>query len=252
MSGEFSKYEEEGAYHWKALYDQKWFRQSPRLHARYDIPIRLLSIRLDLRESLGLDVGCGDGVLLYKIRKSGGDVVGLDNSAEGLRLAEQKLDARGVSSVRLVNSSCYDIPFDKSSFDYVTGIELIEHLDDVDAFLDEASRVLRPGGWFVCTTPNRAEDQPSDKVRDPFHVHEFVADELSEVLGRVFENTNVYGAYPESLDEIYVRDKKLGYVDKGVRLMFRMFSYSVLNPYVRWVENKPSWNNSLLVGVSRK
>jgi ubiquinone/menaquinone biosynthesis C-methylase UbiE len=248
----FDKYNKKGAYHWNALYGEGWLRASPRLHARYDIPIHLLRERIDLGNSRGLDVGCGDGVLIYKVRKMGGQLFGLDKEPEGLRLAERKLESHGVFSDGLIEGSCYDIPLETSSLDYVTAIELIEHLDDVDSFLEEIYRVLRPSGWFVCTTPNRERDQDPSEVRDPFHVHEYVPDELQSSLSNFFGQVQVYGAYPEKLDAIYVRNRRSSFFDKAIRVLFRSFSFGVANPYVHWLENDPDRDFNMIVGVARK
>ena len=50
--------------------------------------------------------------------------------------------------------------------------------------LEEAARVLRPGGLFMLTTPNRLTFSPGlDKPVNPFHTHEFSALELSNLVG---------------------------------------------------------------------
>lgn len=246
----FDKYGKKDAYHWNNLYNEGWLRTSPRLHARYDIPIRLLKQRIDLSDSRGLDVGCGDGVLLYKIKKMDGQIFGLDKEPEGLRLAEKQLDSRGVSSGGLIEGSCYNIPLRTNSLDYVTAIELIEHLNDVDTFLKEILRVLRPEGYFVCTTPNRERDQDPSEVRDPFHVHEYVPAELRSSLSDFFGQVQVYGAYPERLDAIYVRNRGSSFFDKAIRVLFRSFSFGVVNPYVHWLEPDSSCNHDMIVGLA--
>jgi SAM-dependent methyltransferase len=252
MKSKFKKYEKKGAYHWSTLYNEGWIRSSPRLHARYDIPIWLLSQRMNLSKSRGIDVGCGDGVLLYKVRRKGGAIHGLDHSEEGLTLAKQQLDRRNVFSGSLIKGSCYQIPLDSESVDYVTATELLEHLDDVYAFLNEAERVIRPGGWFVCTTPNREKGQAPDEVRDPFHVHEYISEELESALDKQFSEVEVLGAYPEYLDALYVRNRRSGIFDKAVRVLFRAISFGVANPYVHARSTDPTHTHRLLVGVAQK
>jgi len=248
----FDKYEGKNAYHWKPLYEVGMLRQNPRLHARYDIPIRILSERLDISDSEGLDVGCGDGVLLYKVRKMGGKITGLDYSSEGIKAAKEKLTSYGVRSKNIIESSCYDMPFKNESFDYVTSTEVIEHLEDVGVYLNEIQRVLRPGGLFVCTTPNREEGQSPDEVRGEYHEHEFIAHELSDAMDEVFEKVNIFGAYPEWLDSIYIRGRRSKKIDTAIRIIFRSFSLAFFNPYEKYVYNNPNRKFSLLVGLAKK
>ncbi len=67
MDKTFTKYETEGTYHWSATYNKRLRRYDPRSHARYDVPLRLLRQYHGFdRRKIGLDVGCGDGVMLYK------------------------------------------------------------------------------------------------------------------------------------------------------------------------------------------
>lgn len=253
MKGQhFTKYDEGGAYHWDGTFQRKRARRSPRLHARYDIPLRLLQQRLDIRNSRGVDLGCGDGVMLYKVHLLQGHAAGLDASAEGLALARQELTERGHEDCELIHGSCYEVPLADASVDYVTAIEVIEHLEEVDQFLAEVRRILRPGGWFVCTTPNRAEGQAPDAVRDPFHVHEFIAEELREALGGTFSDVKVWGAYPRWLDRIYVRGKESGWVDRGVRVLFRAVAFGLGNPYVYALREAPDHRYELLVGAAQK
>src|SRR5262245_26550084 len=94
MSADEFKYEEAGAYHWSFTYNRRLIRYDPRNHARYDVPLRLIGRRLRMRGSHGLEVGCGDGVLLYKAMLAGGSIVGLDASQSGLRLAQDEIQPR--------------------------------------------------------------------------------------------------------------------------------------------------------------
>lgn len=95
-----------------------------------------------------LDVGCGDGYIGQKLSKIGYDVYGLDLSKKLVGLAEKS----GVKAK--VGDASKNFPFKNNFFDVVFAGEIIEHLFDTRAFLNEIYRVLRPKGLFVVTTPN--------------------------------------------------------------------------------------------------
>ena len=99
-----------------------------------------------------LDIGCGDGSaaataapILRPHR-----LVGVDWSQDALRRANRHLSA--------VRGGLTDpgLPFASGSADAVLFSEVIEHLVDPDAALDELRRVLRPGGHLLLSTPNLA------------------------------------------------------------------------------------------------
>lgn len=56
--------------------------------------------------------------------------------------------------VELIKVSDYDLPFDDLFFDLVATYETIEHIGNVDVFMRELSRVLKPGGLMILTCPN--------------------------------------------------------------------------------------------------
>jgi 2-polyprenyl-3-methyl-5-hydroxy-6-metoxy-1,4-benzoquinol methylase len=95
-------------------------------------------------------VGCYDGQLISQVvdRRGGDKIVGLDVSHTALRAAA----CRGLSAVRAqVEAS---LPFASEAFATVVAAEVIEHVFDTQAVVNELSRVLRPGGWLALTTPN--------------------------------------------------------------------------------------------------
>ncbi|MFH8367575.1 class I SAM-dependent methyltransferase [Streptomyces sp. NPDC018031] len=100
-----------------------------------------------------LDIGCGDGsaaaVAIPYLR--GHRVIGVDWSQDALRRAAPRLPA-------VVRGELSDggLPFASGSADAVVFSEVIEHLVDPDAALDELRRVLRPGGHLLLSTPNLA------------------------------------------------------------------------------------------------
>jgi uncharacterized protein YbaR (Trm112 family)/SAM-dependent methyltransferase len=100
-----------------------------------------------------LDVGCGDGAAtaLLAERAHGHTVVGADWSQMALERARR----RGLTLLRASLDGC-GLPIPDQSLDVVVFSEVIEHLVDTDAALDELVRVLRPGGSLLLSTPNLA------------------------------------------------------------------------------------------------
>jgi demethylmenaquinone methyltransferase/2-methoxy-6-polyprenyl-1,4-benzoquinol methylase len=93
-----------------------------------------------------LDVATGTGAVAAELlRQKGCGVVGLDQSAEMLAVARERLPA----AVRLVEASAEQLPFEDSSFDALTVTYLLRYVDDPGATLHELARTVRPGGTIA-------------------------------------------------------------------------------------------------------
>lgn len=245
----FKKYDESGAYHWLRTHDTPFWRRGVKLLARYEIAARRVK-KLVRTYASGLDVGCGDGFLIYYLVRYGYAVTGIDTSKEGLAQARSRLDSKGML-VDLLESSAYELPVQDASQDFVTSVEVIEHLEKPGKALEEINRVLKPGGVFICTTPQRAPEQAADEVRDPYHIKEYSALELQEELQTVFENVEVRGAYPAILDRLYMPSLNAGYFTRSIRLLFRLSAAVGVNPYL-YTSEPAKATDQLLVGIARK
>jgi SAM-dependent methyltransferase len=93
-----------------------------------------------------LDVGCGTGANLELLGKYG-EAEGVDVSEDALAFCR----ARGLPNVR--HGEAEKLPFDDAAFDLVTGLDVVEHLDDDVAGLREMRRVLKPGGRALLFVP---------------------------------------------------------------------------------------------------
>jgi 2-polyprenyl-6-hydroxyphenyl methylase/3-demethylubiquinone-9 3-methyltransferase len=96
-----------------------------------------------------LDVGTGGGFLAATLSDAGYEVVGIDPQMAALRDAAKNVTASFALAVG------DQLPFADGSFGSVVCSEVLEHVEDPGAVIAEASRVLRPGGVFVFTLPNR-------------------------------------------------------------------------------------------------
>lgn len=103
--------------------------------------------RLPQKQNLDvLDVGCGAGNMIHHLAQYG-RVRGIEVDARPVKIAQQ----RGYD-VRLGDAT-QTIPFPDASFDVVTALDVIEHVDADENILREAFRVLRPNGALLITTP---------------------------------------------------------------------------------------------------
>ncbi len=122
---------------------------------RYQEDARLRPILSALKETRNpiklLDIGCYDGYISLLLKDKFGkkcEVYGIDVAINTIKLARQK----GVHAK--VCDVTEGISFEDNMFDYIFAGEMIEHLQDTDFFLQEVSRVLKPDGILILTTPN--------------------------------------------------------------------------------------------------
>ena len=89
-----------------------------------------------------VDLGCGGGLMAPHVQRLGYRHVGVDLGAPGLRLAR----SHGVLPVR---GSVLEVPLTDGCADVVLACEVLEHVEDDVAVLEECARLLRPGGTLV-------------------------------------------------------------------------------------------------------
>ncbi len=99
-----------------------------------------------------LDVGCGAGFCTGPLAKQGYAVTGLDFSASALEVARANDDT---GKIKYVEGDALKLPFADGSFDVVISMDVLEHVAPVSKAVEEASRVLKPGGLFLYYTFNR-------------------------------------------------------------------------------------------------
>ncbi|MBR4850277.1 MAG: class I SAM-dependent methyltransferase [Alistipes sp.] len=96
------------------------------------------------------------------------------------------------------------IEFENSTFDNVVSFQVIEHIEEDIDFVREVSRVLRVGGKFIVSTPNA----PMSLTRNPWHVREYNADELRNLLECNFSKVEAYGVVGNSKVMEYYRKNR--------------------------------------------
>lgn len=104
--------------------------------------------RLLGRKGRFLDVGCGRGEIVKAAKDAGWDAVGCDISDEYAGYAREK------NGVKALTGTIEQLQFEKESFDFISLVEVIEHLYDPLATVFELRRILKPGGILYLSTPN--------------------------------------------------------------------------------------------------
>lgn len=93
-----------------------------------------------------LDFGCGTGELCLILAEKARSVLGVELCEESLELA---INRNGRSNVHFRKSFADRINCDDNSIDIIFSLDVLEHIENVNAIVEEWGRVLRPGG-FVC------------------------------------------------------------------------------------------------------
>lgn len=145
----FTKYESRGAYHWKD------YVRGRRYRAQAD------KVKDWVKEKNVLDVGAGDGLITYLI------------GAKGIEYEPSAVAIAKAIGVDVIQGDAYNLPFPDNSFDAVTMIDVIEHLQKPQDALREAFRVAPV--VYIATPPRGS-------VNDPFHVQEWLPEEFSAMV----------------------------------------------------------------------
>ncbi|MEO7385007.1 MAG: glycosyltransferase, partial [Novosphingobium sp.] len=137
-----------------------------------------------------LDIASGEGFGSNILAQSAAEVIGVDISEAAILNARAKYARNGL---RFEVGSVTAIPLPDHSVDFVISFETIEHIAAHQEMLAEVRRVLRPGGVFVCSTPEKAVYTDASGHVNPFHVKELYRAEFETLLGAHFDHFRMHG-----------------------------------------------------------
>jgi ubiquinone/menaquinone biosynthesis C-methylase UbiE len=131
-----------------------------------------------------MTLGCGDGALTYMIWKQNPNskITGTEPEPIGRNLAKEMFRKKHVPATFLESSTL--VP--DESHDIVICADVIEHVRDPDGLVAEISRVLKPNGRTVISTPVRLTEFPWDEE----HVREFFPEEFRQLIEKYFTISN--------------------------------------------------------------
>lgn len=199
-----------------------------------------------------LEVGCGEGRGIALLEPLVSHYTAIDKIEEVINVLKEKHPG----STFLVSNIPPFQHLPNDAYDTVVSFQVIEHIPNDLYFLQEIHRVLKPGGTALLTTPNRR----MSLTRNPWHIREYLPEELRNLASRVFREVTLKGISGNEKVMKYYNDNKDS-VRRITRwdifnLQYRLpaallrIPYEILN---RWNRNKlQGRDNKLVSGISHQ
>jgi 2-polyprenyl-6-hydroxyphenyl methylase / 3-demethylubiquinone-9 3-methyltransferase len=145
-----------------------WDARGPMAALHKFNPVRLAYIRDQAAKRFGrdakkidclkglhmLDIGCGGGILSEPLARLGAHMVGADPSQENIEVASAHARESGVAvDYRAITAEALAAAGER--FDVVLAMEVVEHVNDVNAFIATCASMVKPSGLMVAATLNR-------------------------------------------------------------------------------------------------
>jgi ubiquinone/menaquinone biosynthesis C-methylase UbiE len=139
---------------------------------------------------LALDVATGGGHTALRLARHVRRVCAVDANAMMLQAARAHIAEQQVGNISLVCTSSEILPFGNTKFHLVTCRIAAHHFADVAAFVEEAARVLVPGGTLLIQDHLLPDDaqlaifiEEFERLRDPSHIRAFTAGQWADLIG---------------------------------------------------------------------
>ncbi len=186
--------------------------------------VRARTIEGGRQPGSALDIGCGRGLLLNKLKERGWDPHGTELSEEAAAYARDRLN------LPVTTKTLEDARFADNSFDLVILWHVLEHVPDPRSTLREVSRILKPGGTLLVAVPNFGS--PEARMAGPGWFHLDVPRHLTHFT---------YRSLREALAGAGLQVDKASYIS----LEYDFFSF------VQTTQNKLGLRHNLLYNLLR-
>ncbi len=103
-----------------------------------------------------VEIGCGGGLICAELARRGAVTIGVDPSQDALAVARTHTSQEGLGEqTYFIPGYAEALPFANGSFSVIVCLDVLEHVHDLAATIQEISRILAPGGLFIFDTINR-------------------------------------------------------------------------------------------------
>ena len=100
-----------------------------------------------------LDIGCGGGLLSEPMTRLGANVTGIDASSKNINIAKHHAKKNNLK-INYICSSPEKLKI-KKKFDVILNMEIVEHVDDINFFINSSSKLLKKNGLMFVATLNK-------------------------------------------------------------------------------------------------
>ncbi len=101
-----------------------------------------------------LDIGCGGGLISVPLSRLGGKVTGIDADQQAISVAKQHAKTQELN-IDFIHGAAENLVADGRQFDVVMALEIIEHVDNPELFVQLCSKLVKPNGLVIFSTLNR-------------------------------------------------------------------------------------------------
>lgn len=148
-----------------------------------------------------LEVGCGEGRGVDVLINRSQSFTAVDKIEPLIKNLAEKFPQGNFLSMNIPPLGSLS----DNTYDYVVSFQVIEHIQNDELFLKEIHRVLKPGGTALLTTPNRK----MSLTRNPWHVREYLPQELKTLATKIFRHTEMKGITGnDKVMQYYAENKK--------------------------------------------
>lgn len=158
-----------------------------------------------------LEIGTGSGYGVSVLSASASEFITVDKFDCGLDFSQYpNVEFRRMNVPPLSG-------IETGSMDFVVSFQVIEHIRKDRELVAEVYRVLKAGGRFIVSTPNKA----MSLTRNPWHVREYTAREFYELLSEQFAGVQAYG--------VFGRDNVMEYYEANRRSVRKITRFDIFN-----------------------
>jgi ubiquinone/menaquinone biosynthesis C-methylase UbiE len=160
-----------------------------------------------------LEIGCGEGRGVSTLLERVNSFTAVDKIKDAIDDLQKRFPAGKFISMNLPPLTSLG----DNTYDFVVSFQVIEHIENDVLYLKEIHRVLKTGGVALITTPNRK----MSLSRNPWHVREYLPDELSALARKFFSNVEMKG--------ITGNDKVMKYYEENKKSVRRFTRFDIFN-----------------------